>query len=259
MSTTEPSEKAQAACWRKLAFSLKEQAEMTWQQIADALNARGYVSAKGNALTHLMVQGNYARDRKMVLSAELSSECEERYQHDLAAILAEDRAEGNERGEQERVSVLSERELPSPQSMSKEPCRVPSPRSEPLTLDQITEHLTPVIRQIAMEVCESMPRSIPTVSHANTGDVPPEPETLKGTTKGGRRETREYEKISATVDRVLYKRFHNEQRERKCSTGRLLDIILWNYYGKPPLSYQLEGAEERALARPKRLKKTAKH
>jgi hypothetical protein len=337
MSTTKPTDKAQAACWRKLAFTLKQQTKMTWQQIADALNNRGYHSAKGSPLTNVTVKTRYTPDHGQVLSDPLPSEWDERFQRDLKAIfpgndpsehdersdhlaspgLCEECAERGEQNvpggelvergerdeqaspsphserppdvsseerhdhstqsraaaepvverkepdphsEQEAMPLLSEQDRHSPQTrVSQEPAELqgePSPHSEPLTLDRISEHLIPIMRDIAKEVCESMMHHIPNDMHVPGSKEFPEPTTLKGTERGGRRETRAYEKLSATIDQELYKLFDADRAKRPgYSVGRMLDYILWSHYGKPPLSSQLEGAEDRAKARPKRPKK----
>ena len=125
----------------------------------------------------------------------------------------------------------------------------------PSELDQIAEHVTPIIQRIVQEAFDKMMTTvpnIPTVPNADTSDLPPEPASLKGTEKGGRRQTRQYEKLSCTVDSVLFELFRSECTERKLSAGRMLDALLWNHYGRPELSYQQADAEQRAKDRPKR-------
>jgi hypothetical protein len=138
-------------------------------------------------------------------------------------------------------------EVPEPESVHEER---PS-HSEHITWDQIVERLTPIIREIASEVCSSF-NPVPNLPHEVTEDAPPKPEVLKQTERGGRRENRIYAKVGATIDEELFKLFEADRERRRCSTGRLLDVILWQHYGRPPLSFELPGAEERARARPKR-------
>jgi hypothetical protein len=50
------------------------------------------------------------------------------------------------------------------------------------------------------------------------------------------------EHISVRVDRVLYEKFRDDcLNSWKVPLGRGMDIILWNYYGKPDLSFQKPG------------------
>ncbi|MBI4965514.1 MAG: hypothetical protein HY913_19710 [Desulfomonile tiedjei] len=74
-------------------------------------------------------------------------------------------------------------------------------------------------------------------------DVPPEPEVIKGEGKG-RRENRDYVKVSVTVDKVLWEKFTKERNRMKVSSGRLMDIILWRAFGRPRLSYQPQKASK---------------
>ena len=67
----------------------------------------------------------------------------------------------------------------------------------------------------------------------------PEPETIKGEGKG-RRLTRDYERFSVTVDKELMKLFTQEVKQLKTTSPRLLDTILWERYGRPKLSFQVE-------------------
>lgn len=119
----------------------------------------------------------------------------------------------------------------------------------------IPENMKAAIRVLAKEVFQELVGSAPNVHSVPKLDdamFPPEPQELENTGKGGRRQIREYQKLSATVDSVLFDRFRSECKDRKLSAGRMLDAILWNWYGRPELSYQREDAETRARERPKR-------
>jgi|GEM_PF-5667465 len=112
------------------------------------------------------------------------------------------------------------------------------------------------VKEIAEEVCREMMLnvqnelndlkalvsgvpSIPTVQSIE--DRPKEPIAT------GRSEDRIYGKIGATLDAVLIKRLNQEAKEQKMSVGKLLDIILWQRYDRPPLSYELPEEEQTAL------------
>jgi hypothetical protein len=67
-------------------------------------------------------------------------------------------------------------------------------------------------------------------------ELVPEAETVTGGAKG-RRQDRQYLKISLTVDKNLWKIFREKQKKLNCSAPRLMDSILWNFFRKPNLSY----------------------
>ena len=69
-------------------------------------------------------------------------------------------------------------------------------------------------------------------------EIPPEPKTVKGIK--GRREDRVYKRYTAGIDVKLVPLFEHEMKKKGLSCGKLLDIILWNRYGKPNLSYMVE-------------------
>ena len=69
-------------------------------------------------------------------------------------------------------------------------------------------------------------------------EIPPEPRTVKGIK--GRREDRVYKRYTAGIDVKLVPLFEQEMKKKGLSCGKLLDIILWNRYGKPNLSYMVE-------------------
>ncbi len=128
---------------------------------------------------------------------------------------------------------------------------------------KLKETISTVARKVFAEMMESrenmpdipnLPQLpyIPNLTGASD-DWPPQP-TIKGRT-----EDREYEKFYGTLDITLYDRFTEELQHRRISAGRLLDRILWMYYGKPPLSFELSETELSALMEKlgKRPKKTS--
>lgn len=103
--------------------------------------------------------------------------------------------------------------------------------------DHVEDMMKPVMMRIAQEAATERFQSMSVSASAElvpTLDEPPEPERVPGT----RRENRDWERISATVDRNLIKFFNREKKERRLSTSRLLETILWLHYGKPGLSYE---------------------
>lgn len=75
----------------------------------------------------------------------------------------------------------------------------------------------------------------------------------------GRKDTRIYEKFSTTLDIELWKRFESERDQRRWGTSDLLELILFNAFGHPTLSYaETQASEpEEPKARGKRVKKAA--
>ena len=62
----------------------------------------------------------------------------------------------------------------------------------------------------------------------------PEPTVIKG--KGpGRKLNRDFERLSVAVDKYLLTLFEEEKRKLRIPASRLLDSILWNHYGRPPI------------------------
>jgi hypothetical protein len=101
--------------------------------------------------------------------------------------------------------------------------------------DHVEDMMKPVMLRVAEEAAAEVLQSISFSHGESVGalEEPPEPERVPGT----RRENRDWERISATIDRNLIKFFNREKKKRRISTSRLLETILWLHYGKPRLSY----------------------
>jgi hypothetical protein len=103
--------------------------------------------------------------------------------------------------------------------------------------DHVEDMMKPVMIRIAQEAATEVFQSMSISARSElvpTLEEPPEPERVPGT----RRENREWERVSATVDSNLMKLFNLERKKRRMSTSRLLETILWLHYGKPNLSYE---------------------
>jgi len=111
---------------------------------------------------------------------------------------------------------------------------VESPESAPPS--EIDERIRAVAREVFQEMIHDM--EIERSVSIESDDVPPEPEVIRGEGKG-RRENRDYAKVSLTIDKVLWDKFTKERDRMKVSSGRLMDIILWRAFGRPPLSYEI--------------------
>jgi len=102
------------------------------------------------------------------------------------------------------------------------------------------------MRAIAREVTENMlnemnvrhEQHMMNVSREITGeDLPPEPEYLKG--KKGRRQNRDYERLTVGINKNLARLFKADMAHMKVSSAsRMMDIILWRYYGRPELAFK---------------------
>ncbi len=102
----------------------------------------------------------------------------------------------------------------------------------------IDEETQKHIRNIAREVFQEMIKAYDVKNLMPTDeDMPPEPSTITGEGKG-RKENRQYERITVTIDEKLADLFKQEMKARTLSAGKLMDVILWNRYSKPRLSYE---------------------
>jgi hypothetical protein len=65
-------------------------------------------------------------------------------------------------------------------------------------------------------------------------EKPPQPERVTD---------RRWEKLAGTCDCELVKLFHQQRRDLRLSVSQMLDYVLWNFFGKPRLSFQSKGSE----------------
>lgn len=110
-----------------------------------------------------------------------------------------------------------------------------------ISLSEIDERIRIVSREVFEELIHNM--RIEKKMTMEAEDAPPEPEVIKGEGKG-RRENRDYVKVSVTIDKVLWDKFTEERDRMRVSSGRLMDVILWRAFGRPRLSYETIPAPE---------------
>jgi hypothetical protein len=122
--------------------------------------------------------------------------------------------------------IVSEKDHVTPSEYSE-----PSLHEELINRDDIVKLINEVLDKRISDIKESV------LIIQNKMEMPPESITIKGSGRG-RKEKRDYVKITPTVDRVLFDLFDSETKKLKISQGKLLDIILWNWYEKPKLSYE---------------------
>ena len=115
-----------------------------------------------------------------------------------------------------------------------------SPRKEPLQMSisayapEMTEQR---VREIVQEELKQLPDSY--LSAREVFELCAESPNIIGEGKG-RRQERVYDRVSITVDRVLWKMFKDEQKRLQINAPRLMDSILWHRYGKPKLSFEMD-------------------
>lgn len=111
----------------------------------------------------------------------------------------------------------------------------------------IEEYMRPVIERVSVEAAQKvftekffLLQDIPAATRPGYPPTPPMPDTVAGT----RRHTVQRGKLAGTVDAALLELFESERKERGCSVSRMLDIVIWNYFGigrpeNPKLSFEL--------------------
>lgn len=66
----------------------------------------------------------------------------------------------------------------------------------------------------------------------------PQPPPRLGTHQGSRKHLIERAKLQGTCDRALFELFEQDRQARGFNISQMLDFILFNYYGKPKLSFE---------------------
>jgi len=56
--------------------------------------------------------------------------------------------------------------------------------------------------------------------------------------KGGRKHVVMREKLSGTADKTLMEMFEQERTRRGMTVSRMIDMVLWHYFGRPKLSFE---------------------
>ena len=104
------------------------------------------------------------------------------------------------------------------------------------------------IRIVARELFEEMLHNIPNGRNiiGDTQDSASEAKDCQGEGKG-RRENRAYIKASVTIDLALWDRLMQEKDRLHESAGRTMDVVLWRYFNRPPMSLELSEAEREVL------------
>lgn len=110
-----------------------------------------------------------------------------------------------------------------------------SARPEPKRADDFTARQVQQIREIVRQEVDSvMSQRI----EEHPSELPPTPaEKIKGD-KGRPASPGERVKLAGTVDAELERLFREQCARRGMSVSRLLDTVLWHYFGRPRLSFE---------------------
>ncbi len=65
-------------------------------------------------------------------------------------------------------------------------------------------------------------------------EIPPQPERVTD---------RQWEKLAGTCDCELVRLFHGKRRELRLSVSQMLDYVLWNFFGRPRLSFESDASK----------------
>jgi hypothetical protein len=114
-------------------------------------------------------------------------------------------------------------------------------KPEMFSMEALDARIRQIVKEVLSEQQEMRKMQVQQTAEVDEA-MPPAPVTLKGRQgEKGRRENREYERFTFGIDKVLAARFVAEAKEKNLSAGKLLDVILWNRYGRPVLSYMEPG------------------
>lgn len=219
-------------------FALKD-AGRKWHEVEDQLALEGFATDQGERILKGAVSMQYSRARAGKIP--LKSYFENRPAKESAPETIPTEPP-QERASQEARAPYDEPDpLESTEDEPMEPTAEHDAREEH-TLQTPPEDMTATMRAIAREVCEEILANAMHEKHIQRvgvegEEVPPEPTTLKGKDVRGRKENRKYQRLTVGIDVVLAEKFTQEAKERGMSPGKLLDVILWNRYGWPTLSY----------------------
>jgi len=102
--------------------------------------------------------------------------------------------------------------------------------------DEIEARIAAIAEERVKEVLEK-----------HRGPVKPEPDDLRApprprTRHGSRRHVKDRVKLQGTCDRALFELFEQDRHARGFNISQMIDFILYNYYGKPRLSFEEDEA-----------------
>lgn len=217
--------------------------EMT--ALSKELNARGIQPIKGGKWdeSNASKLRNFWVNNKGLLELD---EHEERASQETLPIepqLSDERASHDADNVQEPEGALSdehdERAAHIAEHAEHEECDEPDAH---IPWTEMEARMREIAREVATAVMNEMSvnheMNAINMNHETPGpDMPPEPEYRKG--QKGRKQNRTYERLTVSLDANLAKLFKAEMKRRRVSSGRLMDIICWNYFGRPRLSFEV--------------------
>ncbi len=114
----------------------------------------------------------------------------------------------------------------------------PGKHSEPSAIDIYDLARAVISLLIQEQLLESAVREVlGSLERAPLGlqhEIPPQPKRVTD---------RRWEKLAGTCDCELAKLFHVKRRELRLSVSQMLDYVLWNFFGRLPLSFQSKASE----------------
>lgn len=207
------------------------------------LNARGIQPIKGGTWdeSNPSKLRNFWTNNKGLLE---SDECDERASQESLpdeSPLSDERASHDADTVQEPGGTLpDEHEGRAAHISEQAECDEHGEHDAHIPWTEIEERMKAIAREVATSVMNEMNVShemnVMNVNHEPGPDLPPEPEYRKG--QKGRKQNRTYERLTVSLDANLAALFRAEMKRRKVSSGRMMDIVCWHYFGKPHLSFE---------------------
>lgn len=89
-------------------------------------------------------------------------------------------------------------------------------------------------------------------------EMPPMP-VVDESSPSKKQYTVDRERITCTVDPILFELFHHERKSRGVTVSRMQEVILWQRYGKPKLSFEIQLGEDPLPDSPKTIEESKGH
>jgi uncharacterized FlaG/YvyC family protein len=141
----------------------------------------------------------------------------------------------------EKESDQSEQNTSNPKPVKSDQSNPSEDQIASIVQAKVDEALKGIPAMIADKIHEEMKNMmVPTVPTVNPVDEYPPPAP-----RADRKSARRFKKVGVTVDENVFARFDEEIKSSGRTASSLLEMILWNRYGKPELSYQTEPTDQK--------------
>jgi hypothetical protein len=225
---------------------------LTDAEIAETLNQEGYRNKRGGMFKSKTVW----QWRQKILTSETSdvseskevdsaqSDSSEPSDNTPSPSFSSDMSESSDNSQtlfiQSEQSDSSDDTEP-PSGLSETSDNRPAPISEPFDISEnmpLPEHWRLQIVQIVQTTVRDIMADQNIQKHQTPDqEIPPVPEKTEGA--GGRKVALGARvKIAGTIDTRLEKLLRDWQQQRGISLSKALDAVLWNFFGKPALSFE---------------------